>query len=713
MITVKPSLLIGLLLLAPLVARQDDSQPPTPQPLIGFSQQSSARQLEIEAVFASVPSPQSARFHHRFLTEEPHVEGQPAQRRVAEYVLDHFQKAGIPAEIVEYHAYYPYPRSVSVHMLEPEKREFDLREAGYQVDKDSFSQDVILPFHAYSPSGEVEGQVVYANYGLPDDYAELQKQGIEVGGKVVLVRYGRSFRGVKVQVAQENGAAGVLIYSDPMDDGYFQGEVYPEGPMRPPSAIQRGSVEFIFIYPGDPLTPGRPAHADAQRITPQEAINLPRIPSQPLSYQDASEILKGLRGPVVPKGWQGALPFTYHVGPGPSRLRIRLQMDFAVRPVWNVIGRIQGADYPDEWVILGNHIDAWTYGAVDPSSGTTALLQVASGLGKLLQEGKRPRRTLILAGWGGEEYGLLGSTEWGEDLRDELMRKAVAYLNVDVGVSGSDFAAQSVPSLDELIREVTRSVRDPWSRRPVYDKWLEKQRQDDQESPPDKADPGDLGSGSDYTVFLDHLGIPSLSMGFSGPYGVYHSTYDTHYWMDRFGDRGWQYHPAIAEIWGRTALRLANADILPFHYGEYGEAISGYLQDLEKKASTIEGLGLDWGGLQREAHDMQRIGEEIRTGMAALLADPQNASKNTRINQLFRQAERGFLLEAGLPRRPWFRHSIYAPGFYTGYASLPLPGLAAAVDGKDAAGARQQAAQLLERLKRVNRTLDQVRRLTQ
>ncbi len=461
MITPKSFLSLGLLALAPLLAWQDDSQPPTQQPLIGFSRQSSLRQLEIEGIFASVPSPESARFHHRYLTEEPHVEGQPAQRRVAEYVLDHFQKQGIPAEIVEYQAYYPYPRSVAVQLLEPDKKEFALREVGYAVDKDSFSEDVILPFHAYSPSGEVEGQVVYANYGLPDDYAALQERGIDVRGKVVLVRYGRSFRGVKVRVAEENGAAAVLIYSDPMDDGYFQGDVYPEGPMRPASAIQRGSVEFIFIYPGDPLTPGLPAHSDAQRISPEQAVNLPRIPSQPLSYQDASQILKSLRGPVVPKGWQGALPFTYHVGPGPSRVHIRLQMDFAVRPVWNVIGRIEGADYPEEWVILGNHIDAWTYGAVDPNSGTTALLQVASGLGKLIREGKRPRRTLILAGWGGEEYGLLGSTEWGEDLRDELVRKAVAYLNVDVGVSGSDFAAQSVPALEGLIRQVTRTVRVP------------------------------------------------------------------------------------------------------------------------------------------------------------------------------------------------------------------------------------------------------------
>ncbi|HSR68907.1 MAG TPA: M28 family metallopeptidase [Acidobacteriota bacterium] len=708
--TAFPLTLLSLLFFIPSLFAQDEiliQDVPS-----GYSSQSAARQLQAEALFATVPTPASARRHHRVLTEEPHVEGQPAQRKVAEYILDHFRKNGLQADLVEYLAWLPFPKKVSVTLLEPEERPLGLQEEGYQLDKDSFSRDVILPFHAYSPSGQVEGQVVYVNYGLPDDYAALEEMGVEVRGKIVLARYGRSFRGVKVKTAEERGAAGVLIYSDPMDDGYFRGDLFPHGPMRPPSAVQRGSVQYLFIHPGDPLTPATPALPEAQALSFEEAVNVPRIPSQPLSYQDARPILEALRGPNVPEGWQGGLPFAYHVGPGPSRVRLELEMDHARRPVYNVIGRIEGSELPDQWVILGNHIDAWTYGAVDPNSGTTAMLEVASGLGRLLDQGYRPRRTIILAGWGGEEYGLIGSTEWGEHLRQELTDKAVAYLNVDVGVAGGRFSASAVPALDDLLRDVTRRVLDPDSRRPVYDQWLQAQNANRTE-PLNLPDADDLGSGSDYTVFLDHLGIPSLSMGFGGDYGVYHSLYDSHYWMDQFGDPGWQYHPAIAEIWGRTALRLANAELLPFNYGEYGSAITGYLEDLEKKAQGLGGGLVNWQQLKDEAGAMQRIGEDISSGMSRLLENGLDQGRRRRFNDLLRRAERGFLLEQGLPRRSWFRHSIYAPGYYTGYASLPLPGLAEAVENRDPSQAGQQAELLLRALREVNRTLDQARRLTQ
>ncbi|HSR52046.1 MAG TPA: M28 family metallopeptidase [Acidobacteriota bacterium] len=708
--------LLILFFFIPFLAAQPSDQDPaetrTPDIPAGYSSRSAPRQLQLEALFGSVPSPLTSRRHHRILTEEPHVEGQPSQRKVAEYILDHFRQSGLQADLAEYQAWLPFPRKVSVRLLEPEERELLLEEKGYELDKDSFSRDVILPYHAYSPSGQVEGEVVYVNYGLPDDYAALRQMGVDVRGKIVLARYGRSFRGVKVKTAEEHGAAGVLIYSDPFDDGYFRGDIFPHGPMRPPSAVQRGSVQYIFVHPGDPLSPGTASTADAEVLGFEEAVNVPRIPSQPLSYEDARPILEALGGHNVPDGWQGGLPFAYHVGPGPSRVRLELEMDHARRPVYNVIARIEGSELPDEWIILGNHIDAWTYGAVDPNSGTTAMLEVASGLGRLLREGFRPRRTIILAGWGGEEYGLIGSTEWGEELAQELSQKAVAYFNVDVGVAGGRFGASAVPALEDLLLDITQRVQDPDTRRAVHDLWLESQNKG-REQALNRPDPGDLGSGSDYTVFLDHLGIPSLSMGFGGDYGVYHSLYDSHYWMDQFGDPGWHYHPAIAEIWGRAALRLANAELLPLNYAEYGRAINGYLEDLEKKASGLGGGLIDWAKLKEEASAMERIGEGIRTGMAQILEEGLDQARGRRFNDLLRRAERGFLLSEGLPRRPWFRHSIYAPGYYTGYASQPLPGLAEAVENRDPSQAGQQASLLLRSLREVNRTLDQVRRLTQ
>ena len=682
------------------------------QHLSGFTPQSAAEQLKLEAIFSSVLSSESARRRHRTLTQKPHVAGWESQREVARYVLGEFEKAGIAAEIVEYHVYLSHPKSASIQLLEPEKVDLKLKEEGYEEDEDSWSTSVIMPFHAYSPSADVEGDVVYVNYGLPEDYAELKGRGIDVWGKIVLARYGQSFRGVKVKVAEENRAAGILIYSDPIDDGYFQGDVFPKGPFRPPSSVQRGSVQYLFIYPGDPLTPGRPALEQAQRLAPQMAQNLPRIPSHPLSYQDASQILKSLAGPSVPEGWQGALPFTYHLGPGPSRVRIRLDVDYTIGPIWNVIGRIPGLTYPDEWVIVGNHIDAWTFGAVDANSGTTAFLEMVAGLGKVLEGGFRPQRTLVLAAWDGEEYGLIGSTEWGEDLKTQLMEKAVAYLNVDIGVSGHRFQAAAIPPLQELVREATRFVKDPRTGQSVYQVWLAEEREGKATGPEEVA-LDNLGSGSDYTVFLDHLGVPSLTMGFKGPYGVYHSRYDSHYWMSQFGDPDWSYHRTLAEVWGRLALRLANADLLAFLYGDYGRAITFHLEAQQRRVAEIEAFSLDWQPLLDQAREMEKIGNEIAAGIGKLLEKSVDPAKVRRINALFLRAERAFLLEEGLPRRPWFKHAIYSPGFYSGYASQPLPGLSQAIDDGEYTLAARQAGQLLVRLREVNQILDQIRRLTQ
>lgn len=654
----------------------------------------------------AVPESTRSEALHRRLTEEPHIAGDPQQRKVAEFVLEQFRSFGLEAEIREYPVYLPYPRSVDLRLVAPEEKQLPNTEDGYPEDKDSYDARVIMPFNGYSPSGQAEADVVYANYGLPEDYEQLKKLGIDVRGKIVLVRYGSSFRGVKARVAEENGAAGLLIYSDPRDDGYMAGDVFPKGPYRPPSGVQRGSVQYLFVYPGDPQTPGYASTATATRVKPDQIQNLTKVPTHPISYRNAEQILRVLAGPVVPQGWQGGLPLTYHIGPGPARIRMKLEMDYQVRPIWNVIATLRGSEEPDRVVILGNHLDAWTYGAVDPNSGTVALLETARAFGKLLQQGIRPRRTIILAGWDGEEYGLIGSTEWGEEFKEMLSQQAVAYLNVDVAVTGKEMEAQAVPSLKEFLREASRAVTDPASGKSVYEIW-----QSGREGAPPgnaaaedgmarqrSAQVGDLGSGSDYTVFLDHIGVPSLSMSFSGPYGVYHSIYDSHYWMARFGDPLWQYHPAMARLWSVLGWRLANADVLPFDYETYGREILEHAEKVEK-AGVAKKIELDWSKLKDEARRMQQLGMTVRKATVSI---PAQASA---LNARLMQVERALLLEKGLPGRPWYRHSIYAPGFYSGYASKPLPGISEAIDAGNGQLAGQQLAAVVAALGRANAIL--------
>lgn len=675
----------------------------------GFSEERWKKQAEHERILLAVPEAARSEALHRRLTEEPHIAGDPQQRKVAEFVLEQFRSFGLEAEIREYPVYLPYPRSVDLRLVAPDERQLPNTEDGYPEDKDSYDSRVIMPFNGYSPSGQAEADVVYANYGLPEDYEQLKKLGIDVRGKIVLVRYGSSFRGVKSRVAEEHGAAGLLIYSDPRDDGYMAGDVFPKGPYRPPSAVQRGSVQYLFVYPGDPQTPGYASTATATRVAPDQIQNLTKVPTHPLSYRNAEHIIRALAGPVVPQGWQGGLPLTYHIGPGPARIRMKLEMDYQVRPIWNVIATLRGWEEPDRVVVLGNHLDAWTYGAVDPNSGTVALLETARAFGKLLQQGIRPRRTVILAGWDGEEYGLIGSTEWAEEFKEMLSQQAVAYLNVDVAVTGKEMEAQAVPSLKEFLREASRAVTDPASGKSVYEIW----RSGREGAPPDNtaagdgmvrrpsARVGDLGSGSDYTVFLDHIGVPSLSMSFSGPYGVYHSIYDSHFWMARFGDPLWQYHPAMARLWGVAGWRLANADVLPFDYETYGREILEHAERVEK-AGVAKKVELDWSKLKQQARKLQQLGMTVRKATVSI---PAQAST---LNAALMQVERALLLEKGLPGRPWYRHSIYAPGFYSGYASKPLPGISEAIDAGNGQLAGQQLEAVVAALARANAILSRV-----
>ena len=614
-----------------------------------------------------------------------------------------------------------YPQEISVDVTAPANVKMH-GPSPEQVAVDSFQNDArITPaFNGMSPSGDVEAEVVYANYGTPEDFERLEQAKINVRGKIALIRYGKSFRGVKAFVAQEHGAVGVVLYSDPADDGFKHGDAYPLGPWRPESAVQRGSVGYMFFYPGDPTTPGiasTPSLPEDQRVPPAKAEQLPSIPVTPLSYKDARPILENLSGVAAPADWQGAAPFTYHFGAGPVRVKIHLKQDYQYRTIWDVIGRVRGNETPDEWVIGGNHRDAWVYGAVDPNSGTAAMLETVHGLGELLKTGWHPKRSLIFASWDAEEEGLIGSTEWGEQHAADL-EHAIAYLNMDAAVSGPDFSASAVPSLKEFVRQVSRDVPSP-AGGTVYSAWqnasgkagaLQTDAIGTTARPPVaqlRADVpvGDLGSGSDYTVFLQRLGVPSTDVSTNGPYGVYHSTFDDFDWFQKFGDPGFEYEREMARIFGLEALRLADCDVLPFAYEQYGSEVLIYIRDAVAKADQRFGKGaVNLAEAEKAAERLTRAGEAIMKKQRQL---PKDVGL---LNQALHDAERAFLLPEGLPGRPWFRHAIYAPGKYTGYAAVVIPGVNEALDRGDKALAQRQAAALAGALTRAAESLQAVGR---
>ncbi|HXI61342.1 MAG TPA: M28 family peptidase, partial [Pyrinomonadaceae bacterium] len=484
------------------------------QSIDGFSASRSQDERRIEEQFRAVPAPDSAREHLRRLTADPHIAGTKEDYATAVYVRDQMRLFGLPAELKEYQVWLNYPKTDPiVELISSARRErLSVREAVIKEDPTSSNPKITPLFNGYSPTGDATAELVYANYGLPPDYEALQTAGVDVKGKIVIVRYGNSFRGVKAKVAQDHGAIGCIIYSDPADDGYVQGDVYPKGPWRPVTAGQRGSVQFLFQYPGDPLTPGKPAIPGVPRLTLEEAYgDIPRIPVQPLAYDQARKLIEPLKGPVRPKNFQGGFPFAYHVG-GTSDVKVHLKtdMDYQSRTLWDVVARIDGSAEKDRWVVMGNHRDAWVFGAVDPNSGTATMLEAGRAFGQLLKQGWQPRRTIILCSWDGEEYGLIGSTEWAEENAAELQQKAVAYLNVDVAVNGPNYSASAVPSLWKLIRAATREVKDPKSGKTVYQQWQDRAREQRAELDAEQeARIGPLGSGSDYTPFLQHLGVPS------------------------------------------------------------------------------------------------------------------------------------------------------------------------------------------------------------
>jgi N-acetylated-alpha-linked acidic dipeptidase len=687
-----------------------------------FGFRDAAIESATETRFLAVPDPKLAEEHLRILTQAPHMAGTVEDKATAEYVAQKFRDAGLDTEMVEYKVWINYPAEISVDLTAPAgvAMHGPTRE---HVDNDPFQDDprVVMPFNGMSPSGDVEADVVYANYGTPEDFDRLDRLKVDVHGKIVLVRYGQNFRGVKVFVAQQHGAAAMIIYSDPADDGWKRGDKYPDGPWRPDTGVQRGSVGYMFEFPGDPTTPGvasLPTLPESQRVSPQQSAQMPKIPVTPLSYHDVWPVLQHLGGPDSPREWQGALPFTYHVGPGPAKLKMHLKQDYQFRTLWDVIGRVRGSELPGEWVVAGNHRDAWVYGAVDPNSGTAAMLEAVHGVGELLKSGWKPKRTMVFGSWDGEEEGLMGSTEWVEQHESDLAN-AAAYFNVDVAVSGPKFGASAVPSLKQFLRDVTKVVPSPRGGT-VYEAWQKAAQPDAPatQSPaeaigdtgrlpaaPGKGEVpvGDLGSGSDYTAFLQHLGVPASDVSSSGPYGVYHSAFDDFTWFKKFADPDFVYEQQMARVFGLEVVRMADADVLPYDYEQYGKEIAAYLDAARQRAEGKFGSrALDFGAVNNAARHFQSAG-------AKMLAKQKNPPREVaRLNQALRGAERALLLPLGqgLPHRPWFRHAIYAPGEYTGYAAVVIPGVNEALDKGDSERARQQLAALATTLERAAKTLE-------
>ena len=715
MVVRKPfALLVFLALISSAcISRPLGAQSPVQPAVFGYAD--FAAQAKVEEKFLAVPDAKLAGQHLKTLTSEPHLAATPEDHKTAEYVAQKFRAAGLETEIVPFRVLLNQPKEVRVEAYDSSGKLLMSGPTKEHVEGDPFQDDprVVMPFNGSSGSGDVTAEVVYANYGRLEDFDQLAAQHIDLKGKIVLVRYGGNFRGVKVFIAEQRGAAGVLIYSDPQDDGFTKGDAYPQGPWRPETGVQRGSVQYMFEYPGDPETPGVASTLDlpdSARVSPYGSQ--PRIISIPISYHDASPILQALQGPGVPKGWQGGLGFRYHLGLAEGQGSVKVHLvsvqDYQRRIIWDVIGKIKGSELPGDWVGVGNHRDAWGYGAVDPNSGTAAMLESVHGVGALLKQGWRPKRTIVFCSWDAEEEGLIGSTEWVEQ-NAKALERAVAYFNTDVGVAGPDFSAAAVPSLKEFLRELTRSVPSPLGGT-VYLQWKIKSANGSEHrrsnAPPvagEEVSVGDLGSGSDFTAFFQHVGVPSTDISSDGPYGVYHSVFDNYAWYTQNADPKFEYLQEMARVFGLEALRMADADVLPYDYVAYAHEISTYIEAAKRKAGDAGLNALDFGPAQAASAHFSAAAARVRGLQVATYGDL------TKLNLALRQAETDLTSEAGLPNRPWFRHTIFAPGEYTGYAAVVIPGVNEAIDSKDQPRAAQQLTVLTQALTRAAQTLDEAR----
>ena len=695
--------------------------------ILGFTPSSATHENQIETKFKAIPSPDEERRQHHLFTAEPHVAGSPRNNELARYIADQWRQEGLDDVIIRrYDVYGSNPKFTSLEMVAPIHYRALLREMPVPGDPDLKNKSISSAWSGMSASGEVTAPLVYAHSGNPEDYDLLRKQGIDVKGKVVLVRYSNpySYRGFKALTAEREGAAAILIYSDPAEDGFKKGKVVPNGPWGPEYHIQRGSITYDFMVPGDPLTPGWASIPGAKRIPVEQAISIPKIMALPLSWHDAKPLLAQMDGPVAPDDWQGGLPLKYHLGGKRVRVHVKIEMDNSTQPYYVVEGRIRGAELPDEWIVLGNHRDAWVFGGVDPSSGTASMMELTRSLGKLAKQGIRPRRTIVVCSWDGEEMGLTGSTEWGEQFADELRKKAVAYINVDSSTSGPNFHGQAVASLAPMLVETAHTLQDP-SGKSLYDAWkassARERREAKQTEDVTDANLADtrIGSGSDHTVFLNFVGMPVLGLQFDGPYGVYHSAYDDFFWMNHFGDPGYRYHTLMTQLWGVLALRLANADLLPFDFASYADNIRQFVNELEKgkemwgqppsavQPGEARQPPLDLKPILDAIENFEAAGKRLDDSVTHALAsgaiDPKLAAT---INHGAMQVERNWLNPDGIPGRPWFKHILYGARFT--YAHLELPGLTEAVEKQDWPTAQQQAEILRQALIHNTELVDQL-----
>ncbi len=738
--------LLTILLAIPIGAAETGPS----QAILGFSDHAAGIEREWEAKFMAIPVPDNLRNYMHRLSARPHHVGSPYDKDNAEWILAKFKEWGLDAHIENFEVLFPTPKERRVEMLEPTRFVAKLEEPTVAVDPTSSQHDEQLPtYNAYSIDGDVTAPLVYVNYGIPEDYEQLERLGISVKGAIVIARYGASWRGIKPKVAAEHGAVGCLIYSDPRDDGYFEGDIFPQGAWRPREGVQRGSVMDMVIYPGDPLTPGVGATRDAQRLKLKDVRTLTKIPVLPLSYGDAQPLLAALAGPVAPESWRGNLPITYHVGPGPTRVHLKVEANWDIKTLYDVVVRIPGTVYPDEWIVRGNHHDAWVNGAEDPVSAMVVELEEARALGTLLKQGWRPKRTIIYCAWDGEEEGLLGSTEWAESHAEELRRHAVAYINTDANGRGY-LSPSGSHTLEKFVNGVAKDVVDPEKNIPVWQR-LKLKRIADAKSPEDRKELrtradlriAALGSGSDYTVFLDHLGVASLNLYFGGEDGggIYHSIYDDFYWYTHFSDTDFVYGRALAQTVGLSVLRLADSQLLPFDFSDFADTARKYAEGikefhakqqkdiLERNRQLDEGVFtatadpkeksvppprevvppfLNFAPLENAVEEVSRQAEKYSQTLEKARdygIDKLDPAAVKQVNALLLESERKLTLSEGLPSRPWFKHQIYAPGFYTGYGVKTLPGAREAIEQKEwkdadgeivrVAGVLQAEAQLI------------------
>ncbi len=677
--------------------------------ILGFPDSQVSTQKALEASARQNASAANVGKYMRVMAAEPHHAGTEASRKVAEYILQSLRGWGLQAEYEIYEVMLPFPGTRRLELLKPSSYKAALKEPAIDQDPTSGQADQLPTFNAYAGSGDVTAPLVYVNYGTPEDYAELERLGVSVKGKIVIARYGRSWRGIKPKLAQERGAVGCIIYSDPADDGFGKGAVYPEGPHRPPQGVQRGSVMDMPIYPGDPTTPFIPSLPGAKRLAVSESPTILKIPVLPVSYSDAQPLLEAIGGRAAPPDWRGGLSIPYHLGDGSATARLEVRNQFEVRKIYNVVATIPGKDFPDEWVVYGNHHDAWVNGANDPISGTSVVLETGRVLGALRKSGWQPSRTIKLAFWDGEEFGIIGSTEWVEHHALELQQKLVAYFNSDSNGRGQLRVGGS-HHLAPFVREVLKDVEDPVSKHSVLEARLRLQRGMDGEDRPFPVDAA--GSGSDYAPFLHHITMPALNFGFGGACpgaGVYHSIYDSIAWYEKHCDPGHLYGKALSDVMLTAILRLANAPVLPYDFTELAETIEGYRREVVTVARERE-HPLDTASvesslrqLQGEAEAWKRWAERNRETLA------RDKAAAREVNQALLTAELKLALARGLPGRPWYRHQVYAPGLFTGYGVKTLPGLRESLEQDEPAEAQRHAEYLSAAIQRLETHLRALR----